>query len=422
MFKPTRREFIATGAALIAGAAPPDLFVAAGAPLLEKSDLFRAGEGGYTLYRIPGIIVTKRGTLLAYCEARLSERGDWGPIDIMLRRSSDGGKTWDHARKIAGVEGPKSKNPVALAQKLADQSAVTYNNPVAIADEKSGAVHFLFCLEYMRCFYMRSDDDGQSFTRPVEITATFDQFKPEYDWKVLATGPGHGIQMSNGRLIVPVWLSTGTGGHAHRPSWVSVVYSDDAGRTWKRGEFAAKHADEMVNPSETVVVQLGDGRVLLNIRSESKPHRRAISISKDGATGWTKPVFDPALLEPICFGALARIKASDKSRILFINPDNLYSSRLKASVEGAPEMRAAADRKNMTIKLSYDEAKTWPVAKVIEPSWAGYPDIAFSPQHGLIYAFYERGGTGGDHFRSETLTLARLNLEWLTDGKDTLKK
>ncbi len=69
----------------------------------------------------------------------------------------------------------------------------------------------------MRCFYIRSDDDGLTFTKPVEITATFDQFRPEYDWKVLATGPAHGIQLKSGRLLVPVWLSPGTGGHAHRP-------------------------------------------------------------------------------------------------------------------------------------------------------------------------------------------------------------
>ena len=78
------------------------------------------------------------------------------------------------------------------------------------------------------------DDDGKTFTEPVEITSAFEAFRPSYDWKVLATGPGHGIRLSNGRLLVPVWLSSGTGGHAHRPSVVSVVYSDDRGRTWRR--------------------------------------------------------------------------------------------------------------------------------------------------------------------------------------------
>ena len=195
-----------------------------------KVDLFTAAQDGYKLYRIPGIAVTKRGTVLAYCEARKSDRGDWGTIDIMLRRSTDGGKTWSPRAKIADVPGPKSKNLAALAQKLATPGEVTYNNPTAIADA-DGSVHFLFCLEYARCFYMRSDDDGTTFTAPVEITASFDKFRPEYDWKVLATGPGHGIQLKNGRLVVPVWISLGTGGHAHRPSVASVIFSDDHGRT-----------------------------------------------------------------------------------------------------------------------------------------------------------------------------------------------
>src|SRR5437868_3487065 len=89
-------------------------------PLLEKIDLFEAGTDGYALYRIPCMVVSKQGTVLAWCEARRTAGGDWGTIDIMLRRSTDGGKTWDARRKVADVPGPKSKNPVALAQNLAD--------------------------------------------------------------------------------------------------------------------------------------------------------------------------------------------------------------------------------------------------------------------------------------------------------------
>jgi sialidase-1 len=420
-----RREFVKTmsGVALVGeayfGSAAASTMV--GAPMLEKLDLFEAGVGGYATYRIPGVVMTKKGMLLAYCEARKSERGDWNTIDILLRRGREGGKAWDAPRQIASVEGPKSKNPVALAQKLADPNDVTYNNPVAIADGRSGAIHFLFCLEYARCFYMRSDDDGLNFSKPVEITSTFEQFRPEYDWKVLATGPGHGIQLRNGRLLVPVWLSDGTGGHAHRPSWVSVIYSDDQGKTWKRGEFAARHSEDLVYPSETTAVELADGRVLLNMRSESAAHRRAISVSRDGARGWTTPTFDQALPEPICLGGILRISGKadgGKGRILFVNPDNLHSKRLQGSVEG--KARTNADRQNLTLKLSYDEAQTWPVKKALDPGVAGYADLAVDPQSGAIFCFYERGGFDGVSTRTRYLTLARFNLEWLTDGKDSL--
>src|SRR5207247_9204548 len=87
-------------------------------PFLEKSNLFEAEQDGYTLYRIPGIVATTEGTLLAYCEARKSDKGDWGPIDIMLRRSTDGGKTWEPRRKLANPGDQVPKNPVALKQKL----------------------------------------------------------------------------------------------------------------------------------------------------------------------------------------------------------------------------------------------------------------------------------------------------------------
>ena len=127
-------------------------------------------------------------------------------------------------------------------------------------DVKTGAVHLLFCHEYMRCFYRKSDDGGRTFSPPVEITSTFEPFRRHYDFKVLATGPGHGIQLATGRLVVPVWLSTGTGGHAHRPSVVATITSDDHGATWQCGQIVAGETDPLVNPSEAQAVELTDGR------------------------------------------------------------------------------------------------------------------------------------------------------------------
>jgi sialidase-1 len=354
--------------------------LAAAEPVLEKQSLFEPATGGYAVYRIPGLVVTEKGTLIAYCEARKNNASDWGAIDLLLRRSTDGGKTWSEPKKF-DVGSGFEKNPVAVNQKLGKFPEITINNPVMITDR--GIIHFLYCVEYMHCFYSRSEDDGATFTPPVEITSTFQEFKPEYDWKVLATGPGHGIRLSkNGRLIVPVWMSTGDGGHAHRPSAVSVIFSDDAGKSWKRGDWVVKHPD-LANPSETAVVELPDGRVMLNIRHESAPHQRAVSFSDDGATKWSKPVRDVQLPEPICMGSLLRFG----ERVLFSNPHN---------TDGR-------DRRNLSIHVSDDGAKSWSHRRAIEPGLSGYSDLA-AGRDGWVYCLYER--TGG-------LILAKFNAEWM---------
>jgi sialidase-1 len=251
--------FTRCGAALVAAVSVAVAAVGrADEPFLEKARLFSVGDDpAYLLYHIPGIVVTTQGTVLAWCEARKRAAGvsDWDDIRILLRRSVDDGRTWSPPVSVADVPGPKAKNPFALRMKNVDPQDVTYNNPVLIAG-RDGTVHMLFCLEYERCFHQRSTDDGVSWSAPTEITAAFAPFRAEYDWKVLATGPNHGIQLAGGRLLVPVWLSTGTGGNAHRPSVTATIVSDDDGRTWRAGEIAVPCTEEWVNPNETAAVEL----------------------------------------------------------------------------------------------------------------------------------------------------------------------
>ena len=380
-------------------------------PQFDAINLFTSGDDpAYKLYHIPGVVVTAKGSVLAWCEAR-KHGTDWDDIHILLRRSTDDGKTWSPPKNIAKVAGPKTKNPAALALEHTDPKSVTYNNPVLIAD-RDGTVHMLFCLEYMRCFYQRSTDDGQSWTDPVEITPTFEPFRKTYPWKVLATGPNHGIQLRTGRLIVPVWLSDGTGGNAHRPSVTATIYSDDGGKTWLAGEIAVPNTREWINPNETVAIELADGRVMLNVRNESKTHRRLVTISRDGATDWTTPKFDKALLEPICMGGLVRystVESGGRNRILFSNPHNIDRA------DGNHWPGYIRDRKNVSVKLSYDEGQTWAVNKTIESGPSSYSDLAVTGR-GTILCFFGSGKRPG--FAGDGLTLARFNLEWLTDGQD----
>jgi sialidase-1 len=219
--------------------------------------------------------------------------------------------------------------------------------------------------------------------------------------------------LKGGRLLVPVWLSTSG---SHRPSITATIYSDDHGRTWQRSEIAVPNTPEWINPNETCAEELSDGKVMLNVRSESKANRRLITLSPDGAADWSKPEFVDALLEPICFGSMTRLsstKAGGKNRLLFSNPHNLTRADGK-DTPGLPR-----DRKNVSVSLSYDEGKTWPVIKTVEPGFSGYSDLA-AMNDGTILLFYERGSTDGkNHYKTGLLTVARMNLEWLTDGSDT---
>ncbi|WP_299466473.1 sialidase family protein [uncultured Gimesia sp.] len=357
----------------------------------QKTTLFTARDGEYHHYRIPGIIATKQGTLLAYCEARKAA-GDWADIDILIRRSTDGGKTW------------------LPPQTIHDAKENTVNNVVAFADEQTGQVHLLYCENYGRCFYIDSKDDGQTFSKPVEITEVFEQFRKEYNWNVIAAGPGHGIQLQNGRLLVPVWLSTG--GRKHRPSSVATIFSDDHGKTWQRGDIIVKQGDEVagetvVNPSETVAVQLFNNKVLVNMRTEAQPHRRLIAVSDNGATNWTDKHFDDQLLEPVCMASILRVPASPsqpKNAIVFANPDNLENKTKRR--------KPNRDRKNLTLQVSFDDCQTWVGKQVLEPGISGYSDLASLPD-GSIFCFYEDGGLKNDGYDTTALTVAQFPLKWI---------
>lgn len=221
----------------------------------------------------------------------------------------------------------------------------------------------------------------------------------------MATGPNHGIQLKHGRLVVPVWLSTGTGGNAHRPSVTATIFSDDGGENWQAGEIAVRGSDEFSNPNESVAVELADGRVMLNVRNESKRHQRIVVTSSDGATDWSEPRFAEDLVEPICMGGLVRYQHRGKSLLLFSHPDNL------SRADGRETPGVNRDRKNLTVRTSEDEGENWAMPRVIEPGWSAYSDLAVTPQ-GTILCFYGRGERAS--FAGDRLTVARFNLEWMT--------
>lgn len=364
------------------------------------TDLFEAKQGGYALYRIPGIVVTRRGAVLTYAEARRNTGSDWDDIDLVLRRGGDGGRTFDPAwtfPRIADVQ----RNPVAIERNQGKPEWRTYNNPVAIAS-RTGEVHFLFCVEYMRVYYSHSTDDGRTFSQAVEITSALEPLRTKYPWRVVATGPGHGLELNSGRLLVPVWIALGTEGNGHGPAVNTTIYSDDRGRSWHAGEIAISGRTEFPSANETAIVEHADGRVTMNVRTASAHNRRTILSSPDGISRWSEPRFEETLTDPNCAAGLIAAPRARRGKAaplwVFSNPD---------SVSRADGRRIAAkDRRNLTLRVSRDEGATWKTDRVLEPGPSAYSDLAFG-RDGSLLCFYETRNPAA----VSVLRLARLRLE-----------
>jgi sialidase-1 len=361
---------------------------------VESANLWNAGIGGYATYRVPGIVTTKRGVLLAYCGARKDlSKGDWSATDILLRRSIDGGKTWEPSRKIAG-----------------DGIDLT-DNVVAIPERTSGAVVFLYQKNYARVFSVETLDDGRTFSAEKEITPIFDAFKKDFEWNVVAPGTGHGIQMKNGRMIASIWLANGApkpdGTRAHAPSAMGTIYSDDHGRIWHRGDVIARDSPEIENPNETVATQGPDGKVMVNIRSGGPRHLRAISVSDDGATGWSTPRFDHYLFDPICDAGILTVAATAKhpAAIYFVNPDS----------RDLPKNDKLRFRQDLTLKMSTDNGKTWAHQRVLDAGVSAYSDLTALRDN--LFVIYESGSLNGTEAKPDHLTVARVPIEWVNEGE-----
>jgi sialidase-1 len=175
--------------------------------------------------------------------------------------------------------------------------------------------------------------------------------------------------------------------------------------------------EETPNPSETELVELSDGSVLANVRNESTRHRRLFSISADGATGWSEPEFQEALYEPICMGGNATLTDADGATTAL-----LYSAPNSGPGTGPTGKEGSRERRNLTVRLSDDDGKTWPISRVLDAGPSGYSDLAVGPD-GTIYLLYEaKSLEPKGPFIPATLTLARFNRAWLEAAESVEEK
>jgi len=336
--------------------------------MLNIREIWRAeNDGQYTNRRIPGMIVTDRGTLIIYNEARRAA-SDWAAMDIFCQRSSDHGASFDA--------------PVYLAK--GTEKHPTVNNPVMVQD-RNGRIHFLYCEDYGvnegRILRRYSDDDGITWSEPIDLTdATLPHLRNAF-----ALGPGHGICLQNGTLIIPIWMVPKRY-HApllsHFPSEITTLYSTDDGEHWQLGDILTSNS-EIFSPNETVAAELSDGRVYLSIRHRA--HQRVKAISRDGHSCWENYQPDYSLIDPMCFGSVAvYAKEGIPHTLLFANCEHMSS------------------RTHVTIKASVDDGATFPYRLLLDEDDGGYVEVTTDPMSDLIYVLYE-------HKYGESLHLATMN-------------
>jgi len=336
-------------------------------------DIWKGGEDEkYTHHRIPGMIVTSKGTLIIYNEARHGG-SDWAMMDIFAQRSTDCGDTFGEYIYLAhGTEKHK-----------------TVNNPVMVED-KNGRIHFLYCEDYAvnggRVLRRYSDDDGITWSEPIDISAGT---MPEYR-NVFALGPGHGVCTKDGTLVFPLWMVPKKfcgKTENHWPSVISTLYSRDNGESWQVGEILPT-TSEIINPNETSVALLSDGRVYLNIRQVV--NHRAMAISENGYSNWVNYQPDKRLIDPVCFGSCAAL-----------------------DTEGAPYTVVFANcetkggRNHVCVKGSITDTVNWEHRCMIDEPRGGYVEVGCDNARGWIYVLYENRAGETDH-------MARFNYAWLS--------
>jgi sialidase-1 len=342
------------------------------APALDGDTVvvFRAGDNGYDNYRIPSVITTRDGSLVAFAEARRS-MSDAGDIDLVCKRSADGGKTW------------------SAQQVVWDDGANTCGNPCPVVDRKTGAILLLMThnlgtdrekaiirgtsRESRTVWICESTDNGASWSAPREITAEVKD--PSWGW--YATGPGIGIQMLHGpyrgRLVIPADFSyrdTSAAGAVSYQYGSCSFYSDDDGKTWHPGGIITPK----VNECQVAELPGRNGTLMMNMRSYFGRHCRAVATSLDGGAHWSPPVDAPELIEPVCQASflLYRGRSHRKDCLLFLNP------------------ASATSRSNMTLRASFDRGRSWPQSKVLYAGPSAYSSLTELPS-GEIGALYEGG-------------------------------
>ena len=343
----------------------------AAVPWFRETELFTSGAEGYHTFRIPGLVVAGDGTILAFTEGRRDGHHDYHALYMLLKRSTDNGATW----------GP--------LQVLDGDGTRTHHNPTPVYDSDTGLVWLAYNIDADRFMVMSSADSGATWSEPTDVS---DQVRrPGMTFYV--AGPGHGIQLKDGTLVIPCDHHMGMRMDSIY-SKSHVVMSTDHGKTWQLGGSLSGSTDECE------VVETQDGSLYMAVRGQrNRGDNRYCAWSRDGGLTWSDIEMLTEIPDPHCQASITRFTSEEshgKNRILFSNV-------------------SSATRDHLTVRISYDECKTWTSPKIIYPGPAAYSELAVAADMSVL-CLYERGIDGP----YESIRMAQFNLEWLTDGEDTL--
>ncbi|MCE7059405.1 exo-alpha-sialidase [Dyadobacter sp. CY343] len=351
-----------------------------------QTPVFVSGAEGYKSFRIPAIVRAPNGDLLAFAEGRVAGSGDFGDIDIVMKRSKDKGKTWSASQVVAGYDKLQAGNPAPVFD-LSDPAFPkgrlflffnTGNNHEGEVRKGKGL---------REVWYKTSTDAGATWAEPVTITTQVHKPKmPDVnaaynfseDWRSYANTPGHGMQMTEGQFKGRIYIAANHSAGDPKPKGADYqahgFYSDDHGKTFKLSETIS-----IEGSNESTAAEISGGRVMFNARNQKGDVRaRIVAVSSDGGVKWDTTYFDHNLPDPVCEGSILTIGKNKKHNIL--------------AFSNAADTK---ERDNLTLRISFDDGKTWKQSYVVdkrkngEKDYTAYSDLVQTGKKtvGVLYEF-----------------------------------